>query len=72
MSEVVSKVSTNVKDRFNAITKIPEAGKNTLMAAKEDVLALRPLKAIVTVLKGAGDGVLDAVDENLDITRRWI
>lgn len=72
MSEVVSKVSTNLKDRFNALTKVPETAKNTLMGTKDELMNLRPGKAATHLLKKLGDGTIEFVDEQLDITRRWI
>jgi len=72
MPEVVDKVQKNLKDRVSAITAVPETAKNTLMEAKEEFMDMRPAKAATTVLKRVGDGVLTMIDEQLDITRRWI
>ncbi len=72
MPEIVDKVTKNVKDRFQAILGVPEEGKSTLIAAKDELMNLQPAKAVVTILRRAGDGVLDMVDEQLDITRRWV
>lgn len=72
MPEVIEKLKTNLKDRFNAITKVPTAAVDTLKLAKDEAMDMRPGKAATTILKKAGDGFLDMVDEQLDITRRWM
>ena len=72
MPEVFEKATKNFKDRFQALIGIPENAKDMVLIAKDELMDLRPGKAVVHVIKHVGDGVLDMVEEQLDITRRWI
>ncbi len=65
------KVKNNVRDRINTVPVLVTTPVDTVMTAGRELIALKPVKALTTIIRNAGNGVAQALDTNADITRRW-
>lgn len=70
--EVPGKVERNVKDRASSVRAVVNEEVNTVRTAIRDLVALKPIKAVVGLTVDTLDNVGDLVLKNADITRRWI
>lgn len=70
--EIPGKVERNVKDRVASGRTIVTEEMNTVRTAIKDLVALKPVKAVVGLTVDTLDNVGDLVLKNADITRRWI
>jgi len=72
MPEVMGRVKTNVRDRINAIPVLITKPMDTLVAGVENLVALKPVKAVTYVAEHAGDGMVSFINTQADISRRWM
>jgi hypothetical protein len=67
-----TQIKANMRDRVNAITLIPDNVAREADAIVGNFTALKPVKAVTDTGKLLFEGVLDFVQRQADITRRWI
>ena len=72
MPEVIGKVRSNVRDRVNAIPDLITKPIDTVMGGVENLIALKPVKAVTHVVEHVGDGAVSFVNKQADITLRWM
>jgi len=71
MPEITGKVKTNIRERINAVPVLITKPMDTLVTGVENLIALKPVKAVTYVVEHAGDGVVGFINTQADITRRW-
>lgn len=67
-----TKVKNNVRDRVNAVPTLLTTPLNTLVTSVENLIALKPVRALTNLVEHAGDGTVAFVNTQADITRRWM
>jgi hypothetical protein len=69
--EYVNRVTSNMRDRFTAITDIP----NNVVGMAETVIRktreTKPVQGILEAVKKIGDGTIEFLRKQCEITRRW-
>lgn len=67
-----TQIKTNLRERVNAITLIPDNLGRMAEVVVEDLTSLKPVKALTDVGKLVGDGTLNFVQKQADVTRSWV
>jgi hypothetical protein len=70
--EIAGKIKTNLKDRINAVPGLVTTPLNNIVTSVEKLVSLQPVKAATNLVEHAGDGVVDFVNTQADITKRWM
>jgi hypothetical protein len=69
--EYASRIKTNLRDRVNALMDIP----NNMVTMVEVVISqskeTKPVQGILEAAKKAGEGTLEFLRKQCEITRRW-
>ena len=69
--EYASRIKTNLRDRVNALMDIP----NNAVSMVETVISLtketKPVQGVLEATKKAGEGTLEFLKKQCEITRRW-
>jgi len=69
--EYASRLKTNLKDRVYALMDIPNNSVDmveTIIAKSKET---KPIQGIIEAAKKAGEGVLEFLRKQCEITRRW-
>jgi hypothetical protein len=72
MAEILRKVQNNVRDRVNALNLIVEGAEKDVSSFIDHLLKLEPAQAVTDFGKAKGEGVLNFVEKQAEITRRWL
>jgi hypothetical protein len=64
-------IKSNVKDRVEALTIIPDNFATGLSVGVDRLTELKPVQAVAEFAQHLGDGVFKFVDKQAEITRRW-
>jgi len=71
MGKVLDKVERNLRDRVDALWNIPRNARAMVDDLINYTRERRPIKGVTSALKKVGEGTLDAIQAQFDITRRW-
>jgi len=72
MPEIFGKVKSNMRERINAVPDLITKPIDTLVESAGKVVSLQPVKAVTYAIEHAGDGAVNFINKQADITRRWI
>jgi len=72
MGEIIDKVQRNIRDRIEAVPELITTPIDTVTDGIDKLLELKPVKAVTTVAKKAGDAAIKFVERQAEITRRWV
>jgi hypothetical protein len=72
MSEIVTKVEGNLRDRINSVPVLVTKPIDTIMNSAKLLISLKPVKAATNLIEHAGDGAVSFINTQADITRRWV
>lgn len=67
-----TQIKANVRERVNAIMFVPDNVVSMASTAVDDLTSLKPVKAVTDTGKLLGNGLLDFVQKQADITRKWL
>ena len=68
---MLEKVKSNVKARLETLKIIPENALGVVNTIVDGTLELKPVQAVAEGLQDLGNGVLQVIDKNAEITREW-
>jgi len=63
---------TNLRDRLTAFTLITEGAEKDLSVFVERLTRLEPVLAVSGLAKLKGEGILNFVERQAEISRRWL
>lgn len=69
--EWATKVKDNLRDRLNAVTVIPENCVSMAETFMRETKETKPLQGLFEALKKVGNGTLEFLRRQCEITRRW-
>ena len=72
MADILRKVQNNVRDRVNSINLIVEGAEKDISSFIDHLLRLEPVQAVTEFGKAKGEGALNFVEKQAEITRRWL
>jgi len=72
VSGMTSKVEGNIKQRVDATKTLARTEINIVKTGVTDLIALRPVKAVVDVVIGTLDNAGDFIKKQAEITREWV
>lgn len=72
MPELGEKVKRNLKDRFTEVKRVPKRELEIVKTSVRDIVALKPVPAVVDLVVDTIDNIGDFVKTQSSITRRWI
>lgn len=67
-----TQIKANMRERLDAIKLIPDNFGRIADAVVTNLTALKPVKALTDTGKLLGEGTLDFVQRQADITRKWV
>jgi len=69
--EYTAKIKSNLKRRVDAVTLIPDNVTDMFSILADYTKATKPVQGILEVGKKVGDGVLNFLKRQCEITREW-
>lgn len=64
-------IKSNVKQRLETLKIIPTNALGVVSTIVDGTLDMKPVQALAEGLQSLGDGVLQVIDKNAEITRAW-
>ena len=72
MSEAVSKIKSNFRDRVDEVKRFITNEKVTIKAGVSEIIGLKPVQGLCTLVFESLNNVGALVKKQAEITRRWI
>lgn len=72
MPEIKEKVKSNVRERINAVSIVADNVSNAAGVFVDHLKKMEPVQAVCEAGKKAGDGTLEFIRKQAEITRRWV
>jgi len=72
MPDITDKVKSNMRERINAVAPLITTPFETILTGVKKVISMQPVKGVTYVLEHAGDGTVNFVNTQADITRKWM
>jgi hypothetical protein len=69
--EYASRLKTNLRDRVNALMDIPNNAVTMAETMISKTKETKPVQGVIEAAKKAGDGSLEFLRKQCEITRRW-
>jgi hypothetical protein len=69
--EYTGKIKSNLKRRVDAVTMIPDNVTEMFSVLADGVKATKPVQGILDATKKLGDGTLNFLKRQCEITREW-
>ncbi len=70
--DIASKVQNNIKDRVTAVNLIVEGVQKDISSVMDRLRKLEIARAFTDFGKYKGEGVLNFIERQAEITRRWL
>jgi hypothetical protein len=69
--EYTAKIKSNLKRRVDAITMIPDNVTDMFSVLADNIKATKPVQGVIEAAKKLGDGTLNFLKRQCEITREW-
>lgn len=72
MTEVIDRVESNIKAHVDTTRDTFSKEVTIVKTAAKDILALKPVQGVISLIADSIDNVGDGVKKQAEITRRWM